>query len=157
VTKRIKHPSEMLKKGDEYRRSSSASTRQPEAEPRHQAARTGPLEDWFNRHQLGQAVKGRIARMTNFGAFVELEEGIEGCATSPSSMTSTVEKPTEFLNVGQEVEMRIIKLNLAEKKIGLSLKAMKEENRGSNSPPTWHRRIPAMPAWGNVSASSSSA
>ena len=65
--------------------------------------------------------------MTNFGAFVELEEGIEGLCHVSELDEKHVEKPTEFLNVGQEVEMKVIKLNLQEKKIGLSLKAMKEE------------------------------
>ena len=51
--------------------------------------------------------------MTNFGAFVELEEGIEGLCHVSELDEKHVEKPTEFLNVGQEVEMKIIKLNLA--------------------------------------------
>jgi ribosomal protein S1 len=65
--------------------------------------------------------------MTNFGAFVELDEGIEGLCHVSELDEKHVEKPTEFLNVNQEVEMKIIKLNLQEKKIGLSLKAMKED------------------------------
>jgi small subunit ribosomal protein S1 len=127
-TKRIKHPSEVLKKGDEVQAvilSIDAANQKlslgiKQLEPDR-------WEDWFSRHSLGQAVRGRIARMTNFGAFVELEEGIEGLCHVSELDDKHVEKPTEFLNVGQEVEMRIIKLNLQEKKIGLSLKAMKEE------------------------------
>ena len=65
--------------------------------------------------------------MTNFGAFVELEEGIEGLCHVSELDEKHVEKPTEFLNIGQEIEMKVIKLNLQEKKIGLSLKAMKED------------------------------
>ena len=76
---------------------------------------------------IGDVVRGRVARMTNFGAFVELAEGIEGLCHVSELDDKHVEKPTEFLNAGQEVEMRIIKLNLQEKKIGLSLKAMKED------------------------------
>jgi small subunit ribosomal protein S1 len=127
-TKRIKHPSEVLKKGDDVQAvilSIDAANQKlslgiKQLEPDR-------WEDWFSRHTLGQAVRGRIARMTNFGAFVELEEGIEGLCHVSELDDKHVEKPTEFLNVGQEVEMRIIKLNLQEKKIGLSLKAMKEE------------------------------
>ena len=65
--------------------------------------------------------------MTNFGAFVELEEGIEGLCHVSELDEKHVEKPTEFLAIGQEIEMRVIKLNFQEKKIGLSLKAMKED------------------------------
>jgi small subunit ribosomal protein S1 len=68
-----------------------------------------------------------VVRMTNFGAFVELEEGIEGLCHVSELDEKHVEKPTEFLNVGQEIDMKIIKLNREEKKIGLSLKAIKED------------------------------
>jgi small subunit ribosomal protein S1 len=127
-TKRIKHPSEMLKKGDEVQAvilSIDASSQKlslgiKQLEPDR-------WEDWFNRHQLGEVVKGKVVRMTNFGAFVELEEGIEGLCHVSELDDKHVEKPMEFLNTGQEIEMRVIKLNLQEKKIGLSLKAMKED------------------------------
>ncbi len=102
--------------------------RQPEALSRDQAARAGPLGRLV---QPSQRRRGRqaasVVRMTNFGAFVELEEGIEGLCHVSELDEKHVEKPTEFLNIGQEVDMKIIKLNLAEKKIGLSLKAMKED------------------------------
>jgi small subunit ribosomal protein S1 len=84
-------------------------------------------EDWFSRHNPGDVVRGKVVRITNFGAFVELEEGIEGLCHVSELDEKHVEKATSLVAVGQEVEMRIIKLNLQEKKIGLSLKAMKEE------------------------------
>ncbi|HSW39690.1 MAG TPA: 30S ribosomal protein S1 [Acidobacteriota bacterium] len=127
-TKRIKHPSEVLKKGDEVRAvilsidaiNQKLSLGIKQLEPDH-------WEDWFSRHNLEDSVIGKVVRMTNFGAFVELEEGIEGLCHVSELDEKHVEKPTEFLNIGQEIEMKIIKLNLQEKKIGLSLKAMKEE------------------------------
>jgi small subunit ribosomal protein S1 len=127
-TKRIKHPSEVLKKGDDVQAvvlSIDAANQKlslgiKQLEPDR-------WESWFSRHNLGEVVKGKVVRMTNFGAFVELEEGIEGLCHVSELDEKHVEKPTEFLNVGQDVEMRIIKLNLQEKKIGLSLKALKEE------------------------------
>ncbi len=127
-TKRIKHPSEVLKKGDEVQAvvlSIDASNQKlslgiKQLEPDR-------WETWFSQHNLGDVVKGKVVRMTNFGAFVELEEGIEGLCHVSELDEKHVEKPTEFLNVGQEAEMRVIKMNLQEKKIGLSLKAMKEE------------------------------
>ncbi len=127
-TKRIKHPSEVLKKGDDVQAvilsvdaiNQKLSLGIKQLEPDR-------WEDWFSRHNLGDVVKGKVVRMTNFGAFVELEEGIEGLCHVSELDEKHVEKPTEFLNAGQEVEMKIIKLSLQEKKIGLSLKAMKEE------------------------------
>ncbi len=127
-TKRIKHPSEVLKKGDEVQAvvlSIDAANQKlslgiKQLEPDR-------WETWFSQHNLGDVVRGKVVRMTNFGAFVELEEGIEGLCHVSELDEKHVEKPTEFLNVSQEVEMRVIKLNLQEKKIGLSLKAMKED------------------------------
>ncbi|MBN2338728.1 MAG: 30S ribosomal protein S1 [Acidobacteria bacterium] len=127
-TKRVKHPSEVLKKGDDVQAvilsidapNQKLSLGIKQLEPDH-------WEDWFSRHKVGDPVKGRVVRMTNFGAFVELEEGIEGLCHVSELDEKHVEKPTEFLNIGQEIEMRVIKLNLQEKKIGLSLKAMKED------------------------------
>jgi len=127
-TKRIKHPSEILKKGDDVQAvvlSIDAANQKlslgiKQLEPDR-------WETWFSQHNLGEVVRGKVVRMTNFGAFVELEEGIEGLCHVSELDEKHVEKPTEFLNVGQEVEMRVIKLNLQEKKIGLSLKAMKED------------------------------
>jgi small subunit ribosomal protein S1 len=127
-TKRVKHPSEVLKKGDEVQAvilSIDAANQKlslgiKQLEPDR-------WEDWFGRHNVGDVVRGKVVRMTNFGAFIELEEGIEGLCHVSELDEKHVEKPTEFLNVGQEIDMKIIKLNLQEKKIGLSLKAMKED------------------------------
>jgi small subunit ribosomal protein S1 len=74
-------------------------------------------EDWFSRHNLGDTVKGKVVRMTNFGAFVELEEGIEGLCHVSELDEKHVEKPTEFLNIGQEIEMKVIKLKEDEPRI----------------------------------------
>ena len=128
-TKRAKHPSEILKKGDDVQAvvlSIDAANQKlslgiKQLEPDR-------WEDWFSRHNIGDSVKGRVVRMTNFGAFVELEEGIEGLCHVSELDEKHVEKPTEFFNIGQEIETRVIKMSLQEKKIGLSLKAMKEDD-----------------------------
>ena len=128
-TKRAKHPSEILKKGDDVQAvvlnidaiNQKLSLGIKQLEPDR-------WEDWFSRHNIGDPVTGKVVRMTNFGAFVELEEGIEGLCHVSELDEKHVEKPTEFLNIGQEIEMRVIKLSLQEKKIGLSLKAMKEDD-----------------------------
>ena len=127
-TKRVKHPSELFKKGDEVQAvilSIDAANQKlslgiKQLEPDR-------WEDWFSRHNVGDVVRGNVVRITNFGAFVELADGIEGLCHVSELDEKHVDKPAEFLAAGQEVEMKIIKLNLQEKKIGLSLKAMKEE------------------------------
>ncbi|MGI8785464.1 MAG: 30S ribosomal protein S1 [Acidobacteriota bacterium] len=83
-------------------------------------------EDFFARHKVGDAVHGKIVRLTNFGAFVELTPGIEGLCHVSELDEKRVNKPEELFAVGQEVDMKIIKMNPAEKKIGLSVKALDE-------------------------------
>jgi small subunit ribosomal protein S1 len=121
-TRRIKHPSEVVKKGEKVRakilsidvdnRRLSLGIRQLEPDS---------WENFFTNHQLGDVLPGRVVRLASFGAFVELEGGIEGlCHNSEINPDIT---GGGFLDVGKEYEFKIIKLNPAEKKIGLSLRA----------------------------------
>ncbi len=125
-TKRIKHPSEALKKGQivqavilnidsaSHRLSLGIKQLQPDA-----------WESYFQQHQVGDVVHGRVCRLAGFGAFVELAEGVEGlCHFSETPGYSGKRAPeTPPLTVGQELDFKIIKMSEAEKKIGLSLKA----------------------------------
>ena len=70
--------------------------------------------------------KGKIVRLATFGAFVELSEGIEGLCHVSELDDKRIEDPEEHFSVGQELDFKIIKMNLLERKIGLSLKALKE-------------------------------
>jgi small subunit ribosomal protein S1 len=133
-TKRIKHPSEVLKKGQivqavilnidssSHRLSLGVKQLQPDA-----------WETYFQTHQVGDIVHGRICRLSGFGAFVELVEGVEGlCHFSevPGYSGRRGEEPP--VTVGQEADFKIIKMSEAEKKIGLSLRAVaddEEKNR----------------------------
>jgi len=129
-TKRVKHPSEVLKKGQliqavilnidakAHRLSLGIKQLQPDA-----------WESYFQAHQTGDTVHGRVARLASFGAFVELAEGVEGlCHFSEipgyGGRKSGGEPPVA---VGQEFDFKIIKMSEAEKKIGLSLKAVSED------------------------------
>ena len=67
---------------------------------------------------------GKIARMTNFGAFVELKPGVDALLHVSQISRAHVEKPADVLSVGQEVTAKIVDLNLAEKKISLSMKVL---------------------------------
>jgi small subunit ribosomal protein S1 len=83
-------------------------------------------DDFFSRHNVGQIVEGKVTRMTNFGAFVELDEGIEGLIhVSEFDDSHGGEKIT--LEVGQTYQMKVIKLSPTERKIGLSIRALKSD------------------------------
>ena len=72
-------------------------------------------------------VEGRIVRLTSFGAFVELQEGIEGLVHVSELDEKRVENPEEQFMVGDTYPMKIIKVNEDEKKIGLSIRAVKHD------------------------------
>ncbi len=125
-TKRIKHPSEVLKKGEKVR----AVVLGVEAENRRLSLGIKQMqpdvwETFFAQHRVGDVVKGKVLRTAQFGSFVEVAEGIEGlCHVSEATDQSGV--PVK-LDVGQEHEFKIIKMNPEEKKVGLSLRAVGEE------------------------------
>ncbi len=83
-----------------------------------------PWKDATEKYAVGNVVKGKVARMTDFGAFVELEPGIDALLHVSQIAKEHVEKPSDVLKVGQEVEAKIVDFNEADKKISLSIKAM---------------------------------
>ena len=82
----------------------------------------------------GNVVKGKIARMTDFGAFVELAPGVDALLHVSQISKDHVEKPSDVLKIGQEVEAKIVEFNEEEKKISLSIKALEEpEDNGEDT------------------------
>ena len=82
---------------------------------------------WLNaseKYAVGNVVTGRVARMTDFGAFVELESGIDALLHVSQIAKEHIEKPSDVLKVGQEVTAKVVDFNEDEKKISLSIKAM---------------------------------
>jgi small subunit ribosomal protein S1 len=132
-TKRVKHPSEVLKKGQlvqaailnidakGHRLSLGIKQLQPDA-----------WETYLQSHQPGDIVHGRISRLAGFGAFVELAEGVEGlCHFSEVPGYAGRRSAEPPVAVGQEYDFKIVKMSEAEKKIGLSLKAVTlDEEKG---------------------------
>jgi small subunit ribosomal protein S1 len=132
-SKRVKHPSEVLKKGDvvEAMVLSIDADNQRLSLGLKQLA-TDIWDDFFSRHNVGDVVEGKITRMTNFGAFVELDEGIEGLIHVSEFDDSHGGEKID-LQVGTSYQMKIIKLSPQERKIGLSIRAMKnDEYRGGD-------------------------
>ncbi|HEX8282596.1 MAG TPA: 30S ribosomal protein S1 [Pyrinomonadaceae bacterium] len=126
--KRIKHPGEVLKKGQEIeavitnididnrRLSLSIKDTEPSA-----------WEKFVNEHRPGDIVHGKVTRFANFGAFVELAEGLEGLCHVSELSDDRVERPEDAAQIGQELDFRILRIEPESKKIGLSHRAAKHD------------------------------
>ena len=127
---RVTHPSEVLKKGDEVK----AMVLNIDAENQRlslglKQLQTDIWDEFFQQHHVGDTIDGKIVRMTNFGAFVELAEGIEGLI-HVSEFDDSTQKGKDGkldLQVGESYQMKIIKLIPTERKIGLSIRALKSD------------------------------
>jgi small subunit ribosomal protein S1 len=128
-TKRVKHPSEVVKKGQlvqavilnidapNRRLSLGVKQLQPDA-----------WESFFRAHQVGDVVRGRVCRACNFGVFVELAPGVEGlCHRSEIPAASDRRNDEPSLPIGEEMDFKVVKLNESEKKIGLSIRALADD------------------------------
>ena len=85
---------------------------------------TNPWANAAEKYAVGTEVTGKVARMTDFGAFVELAPGVDALLHVSQISRNHVEKPSDVLSVGQEITAKIVDLNEAEKKISLSMKAL---------------------------------
>ncbi len=83
-----------------------------------------PWRDAADKYAIGNIVTGRVARMTDFGAFIELEPGVDALLHVSQISKEHVEKPADVLNVGEEITAKIVDFNEADRKISLSIKAM---------------------------------
>ena len=83
-----------------------------------------PWNGAAEKYAVGNVVKGKVARMTDFGAFVELAPGVDALLHVSQISHEHVEKPSDVLKIGQEVEAKIVDFNEADKKISLSIKAL---------------------------------
>ncbi len=83
-----------------------------------------PWKDAASKYAVGNIVTGKVARMTDFGAFVELEPGVDALLHVSQISKEHVEKPADVLKVGDEVTAKVVDFNEADKKISLSIKAM---------------------------------
>jgi small subunit ribosomal protein S1 len=141
-TKRVRHPSELLKKGDtvealvlhvdRHNRRISLGLKQCQPDPWQT---TVP-----ERYRVGMDVTGKVVRLTDFGAFVELPDGIEGLLHVSELSEGRVNKPEDVVQVGDELTMKIIKLDADERKIGLSLRAYREARAAAEADEEEFRR-----------------
>ena len=125
-TKRVKHPSEILKKGDRVK----ALVLAIEPDKRRLSLGVKQLqpdvwETFFQGHHVGDVVHGKVLRVATFGAFVEIAEGVEGLCHNSEAQDANGQQIK--LEPGLEHDFKIIKMNPEEKKVGLSIKAVGEE------------------------------
>ncbi len=124
-TRKINHPSELLKKGqeveatvlgiDKANQRISLGMKQLETDP------WSKIDDRF---KVGDLVKGKVAKIASFGAFIELEDDIDGLVHISQISEDHIARVKDKLNVGDEVEARVIKVDKVERRIGLSVKAV---------------------------------
>ena len=89
---------------------------------------TNPWADAAEKYAVGNVVTGKVARMTDFGAFVELEPGVDALLHVSQISREHVAKPADVLSIGQEITAKIVDFNEADKKISLSMKALEADN-----------------------------
>ena len=121
-TKKISHPNEMLEKGQELQCKILAV----DTERRRIALGLKQIADdpWSTdipaRYQPGQAIKGKVTKITNFGVFIGLEDGLEGLLHISELSDEKVEDPESLVKVGDELEVKVLRVDTEERKIGLS-------------------------------------
>ncbi len=123
-TRKISHPNEMLEKGqeieckvlsiDQDRRRIALGLKQLSEDPW--------LNDIPNRYQPGQVVSGKVTKITNFGVFVGLQDGLEGLLHISELADHKVDNPEDIVKVGDDIEVKILRVDTDERKIGLSRK-----------------------------------
>jgi small subunit ribosomal protein S1 len=136
-TRKISHPNEMLEKGqevtckilsvDQERRRIALGLKQLDIDPWAQ--------DIPGKYQPGQVVNGAVTKITNFGVFVGLEDGLEGLLHISELADHKVENPEDVVKVGDEIEVKILRVDTEERKIGLSRKRVEwaEEDEGGGA------------------------
>jgi small subunit ribosomal protein S1 len=123
-TRKINHPSEMVKKGDEV------DAIVVEVDVDNQRISLGmkqltqdPWDDIDRLYRMGDVIKGKVSRVAGYGAFIQLDHDIDGLVHISQVSEDRIEKIKDYLNEGDEVSARVIKIDKDERRIGLSIKA----------------------------------
>jgi small subunit ribosomal protein S1 len=123
-TRKINHPSEMVKKGDEV------DAEVVEVDVDNQRISLGmkqltqdPWDDIDRLYRMGDVIKGKVSRVAGYGAFIQLEQDIDGLVHISQISEERIEKIKDHLSEGEEVSARVIKIDKEERRIGLSIKA----------------------------------
>src|SRR5262249_1779878 len=126
-TRKIRHPSEALKKGDDV----EAIVLGIDAENERvslgvKQLASDPWSSIADRYPLNTRIHGKVSSVADFGVFVEIEEGIEGLIHISQLSNERVDKPSSLFKVGDELDALVVQLDPKERRIGLSIKALKQ-------------------------------
>ncbi|MEW5736604.1 MAG: 30S ribosomal protein S1 [Thermodesulfobacteriota bacterium] len=131
-TKRISHPSEIYKKGDEVRAIVLHIDKENERFSLGiKQLNPDPWDTIEERYRVGTRITGLVTSVTDFGIFVELEEGIEGLVHVSEVSKEKIKTPVGMYNVGDQVEAVVVNINPKERRIGLSLKRLQAAEEDS--------------------------
>ena len=162
-TRKINHPSECLHKGEKV------DAVVIDIDPKEQRISLGlkqaqqdPWIEIATKYPVGSVVKGKIEKIASFGAFIGLDDGIDGLVHISQISENRVDKVKDVLQIGQEVEARVVKIDRAERRIGLSIRAMsmtedevkalEAESRGEEAPEVKPMSISSGANLGGLSA-----
>jgi small subunit ribosomal protein S1 len=150
-TKRIKHPSEIYKKGDlvqaivldieKENERFSLGVKQLQADPWQSVA---------ERYEVGKEITGTITNLTDFGIFIELEEGIEGLVHVSEISKEKIKTPVGMYNIGDVITARVMNINSEERRIGLSIKRLEMEDEQNLLSEYVNNMRPATSTFGEI-------
>jgi small subunit ribosomal protein S1 len=126
-TKKIKHPSELFKKGDIVEaKVLGINVENERFSLGVKQMTTDPWKIIAERYPVGSKIKGQVTSVPDFGVFVRIEEGVEGLVHVSQLSSERVDKPSSLYKPGDEVEAEVINLDPNERKIGLSVRALRK-------------------------------
>jgi small subunit ribosomal protein S1 len=132
-TKKFAHPSEKYKKGDKIKAAVLGIDKAAEKFSLGvKQLERDPWDSIKSRYRVGQAVEGAVTKLTDFGAFVEIEEGIEGLIYVSEIADHRIEKPSDVLKAGEQVRAEILSIEPKERRIGLSIKQLGRTEERAN-------------------------
>ena len=132
-TKKVAHPSELFNKGDTVR--AIVLSIDKETEKFSLGVKQLERDPWENikaRYKIGQSIEGKISKVVDFGAFVEIEEGLEGLVHISEFSNEQVERVADVAKIGETVRAEILSIDPRERKIGLSVKALARSEERAN-------------------------
>ena len=131
---RVENPKKVLKVGDTVK----AFIKDIQGNKIALSMKFPELNPWANaaeKYAVGNVVTGKVARMTDFGAFVELEPGVDALLHVSQIAKEHIEKPSSVLSIGQEITAKVVDFKEADKKISLSMKALLPDDDASEEAP----------------------
>ena len=124
-TRKINRPSECLQKGEEVEAIvESVDPKEQRISLSLKKAQTDPWAEIASKYPVGKLVKGKVSKIASFGAFIELEDGVDGLVHISQISDDRVTHVKDVLKEGQEVEARVVKLDRKDRRIGLSMTAV---------------------------------